>query len=83
MAKRSWPPSGAKVRELELKATKYDELMTKQMLRPFCQEFIEALGTLAATNPYNSWPAWFQEAFKHAAQQYPDESRMYKERLPK
>lgn len=83
MMKRSWPPTKAHVDSLERKVARLESLECRERLRPFVDEFLEALGTILASTPFERWPPMAKAAFEHTLEQgYMTTAKEYKEGLP-
>lgn len=75
--------SNARLRELEKKEQILQSMQETQAIQPFVDKFINRLGLLAATTPYEKWGNAFILAFKATEEEMPTAAYIYKTRLPK
>jgi len=70
----------SKIAELE---AQIQSLRDKETLKPFVEEFKEALGLVLVNTPYEEWPKLAKLAFEHVSSRMETAAWMYRTKLPK
>ena len=75
--------SGPRLLELERCEERLKEMMVMESITPFAKVFVEMVGVVLATLPYEEWPKEAKAAFQYARKGAETAARLYLMRLPK